>query len=60
MVKVTMETSGGVVTLDFQCSREEDHEILDAIRVGMMGDHEKRGIYVDSNHLKIQIKKETT
>jgi hypothetical protein len=60
MVKVEMEKNEatGVVALAFEASREEDHEILDAVRVAIMGDHEKRGGYLNSNRFVVHIKEQ--
>jgi hypothetical protein len=59
-VKVEMEVNEEkkMVALSFQCNSETDHEILDAIRVAMFGDFEKRGGYVSSNQLVVQVKTE--
>jgi hypothetical protein len=53
-----METNeeAKIVALKFECNSENDHETLDAIRVAMFGDHEKRGGYADSNTLVVQVK----
>jgi hypothetical protein len=57
-VKVEMEKDEekGIVALAFECSREEDHEILDAVRVAILGDHEKKGGYLNSNRFVVHIK----
>ena len=59
-VRVQMEKNeeAKIVALKFECNSESDHEILDAIRVAMFGDHEKRGGYVDSNTLVVQVKED--
>ena len=58
MVKVEMQVDRvkGIVALAFECSTEEDHEIIDAIRTAMMGDFDKRCGYVHSNRLVVQVK----
>lgn len=58
MVKAEMQRdeAKGIVALAFECSREEDHEILDAIRVAILGDQEKTGGYLDSNRFVVHIK----
>lgn len=58
-VKVEMQVTEGQVALAFECSREEDHPTLDAIRVAFFGDHDKRGGYVNSNRFVIHVKDET-
>jgi hypothetical protein len=57
-VKVEMQRNEEkkMIALSFQCNSEDDHEILDAIRTAMLGSFEKRGAYVNSNQLVIQIK----
>ena len=57
-VKVEMEKdeAKGVVALSFECSRVEEHEILDAVRVAILGDQEKSGGYVHSNRFVVHIK----
>jgi hypothetical protein len=61
MVKVEMEerqdSSGNtIIALAFECSREDEHEIIDAVRVAMFSDkHEKRGGYANSNRLIVEI-----
>lgn len=58
MVKVEMEKdeARGIVKLAFECSRDEDHDILDAVRVALLGGHEKEGGYIHSNRFVIHIK----
>lgn len=46
----------GIISLAFECNSEEDHEALDAIRTAMLGQFEKRGAYINSNRLVIQVK----
>jgi hypothetical protein len=54
-VKVEMRKIKGRVDLAFECSKPEEHEILDAIRTAMMGEFSKRGGYINSNRLVIQV-----
>ena len=58
MIKAEMNNNGekGILTLNFECNKESDHEALDAIRVAIMGDHIKRGMYENSNKLVIEIR----
>ena len=58
MVKAEMQVdeTTGVIALAFEASREEDYDVLDAIRVAIMGDHEKRGGYLSSNRFVVHIK----
>lgn len=58
MVKVEMlrDLEKGVVKLAFECSREEEQEIIDAVRVAIMGDHQKQCGYINSNRLVVHIK----
>lgn len=57
-VKVEMQRNEekGIIALAFECSKEEEHEILDAIRVSMMGDFDKQSGYVHSNRWVVHIK----
>lgn len=59
-VKVEMQVNEEkkMIALSFECSRESDHETLDAIRTAMFGDFEKRGAYVNSNQFVVQVKTE--
>ena len=59
-VKVEMERNeeAKMVAFQFTCNNEEDLDTLDAIRVAMFGDFEKRGTYTNSNTLVIQVKTE--
>lgn len=59
-VKVEMERdeAKGIVALAFECSREEEHEVLDAVRVAVLGDHEKSGGYINSNRFVVHIKEQ--
>lgn len=60
MVKVEMKEEQvkgqRVITLAFECSKPEDQVIVDAVRIAMFGDFEKRGSYVNSNRLIVEIK----
>lgn len=57
-VKVEMEKdeARGIVALAFECSTEQDHEILDAVRVAILGPQEKTGGYINSNRFVVHIK----
>lgn len=59
-VKVEMQRDEEkkVIALAFECSKEEEHEILDAVRVAILGTHEKRGGYLTSNRFVVHIKDE--
>lgn len=59
-VKVEMQKNAelGIVALAFECSTVEEQEVVDAIRVAMMGDFEKRCGYVHSNRLVVHVKTE--
>jgi hypothetical protein len=61
-VKVEMERSanGKKIALAFECSRAEEHEIVDAIRVAMMGNHHKEGGYIHSNRWVVHIEEGST
>lgn len=54
-VKVEMKTEEGKVFLAFECSRPEEHEILDAVRTTLFGDFTKRGGYVNSNRFVVEV-----
>lgn len=45
-----------VVALAFEASRDEDHEIIDAVRTIMLGEFELRGGYVTSNRFVVHAK----
>jgi hypothetical protein len=47
-----------IIALRFESSTDEELDVLDAIRTAMFGDFEKRGTYVKSNQLVVQIKTE--
>jgi hypothetical protein len=57
MVKVEMkkDEKTGHVYLAFESSNEADLEIVDAVRVAMMGEHPKQGGYVNSQRWVVQI-----
>lgn len=58
MVKVEMQRDEekGVISLAFECNTVEEQEVVDAVRVAMMGEHEKRSGYVHSNRWVVTIK----
>lgn len=58
MVKVEMQRDEekGIISLAFESSTSEELDVIDAIRVAIMGDHAKKGGYVTSNRLVIDIK----
>lgn len=60
MVKVEMEVNeeAKIVALSFTSSTDNDLDVLDAVRTAMFGDFEKRGGYVKSNQLVVQVKTE--
>lgn len=60
MVKVEMkrDEATGVVALAFESSDTEGLDILDTVRVALMGDHEKRFGYVNSKRLVVEIKEQ--
>lgn len=55
-VKVEMERNeeAKMVAFQFTSSNEEDLDVLDALRVAIFGDFEKRYAYTSSNTLVIQ------
>lgn len=57
MVKVEMvkDEEKGIVKLAFETSDEEGLDTIDAIRVAMLGDHPKRGGYINSKRWVIEI-----
>lgn len=59
-VKVEMEVNeeAKMIALSFTSSTDTDLDILDAVRTAMFGDFDKRGSYVKSNQLVVQIKTE--
>jgi hypothetical protein len=46
----------GMIALAFECSTEEEQEIVDAIRTTIMGPHEKQGGYINSNRWVVHVK----
>ncbi len=58
MVKVSQEINetNGVTSFTFECNSSDDHEILDNLRVAILGDHPRRGMYESSNKLVIEVK----
>lgn len=46
----------GIITLAFESSNDEGLEVVDAIRVAMMGDFEKRAGYINSKRLIVEVK----
>lgn len=59
-VKCEMETNEEqkIIALSFTSSTDTELDVLDAIRTAMFGDFDKRGGYVKSNQLVVQIKTE--
>jgi len=62
VVKVEMQRNEekGIIALAFECSTEEEQEVIDAVRTAMMGDFDKRCGYVHSNRLVVHIKVDET
>lgn len=58
MIKVEYQNNeeAGIIAFAFECNSEADHEALDAIRTAFMGTFEKRGAYINSNKLVLQVK----
>jgi hypothetical protein len=48
------ENGKEIIALAFECTKAEEHEIIDAIRVAIFDDHPKRGGYVNSNRLIVE------
>lgn len=61
-VKVEMQRdeATNTVALAFECSSERDHEILDAVRVAILGNQKKEGGYLNSNRFVVHIKDEVS
>jgi hypothetical protein len=61
MVKAEMlkDEVTGLVKLAFETSDTEGLEVVDAIRVAMMGTHPKRGGYINSNRWVVEINGKT-
>lgn len=59
-VRVEMEKNdeAKIIALSFTSSTDTELDVLDAIRTAMFGDFDKRGSYVQSNQLVVQIKTE--
>lgn len=59
MVKVEMQEDGktGVLSFAFESSNgsKEDLNVIDNLRVAIMGTHPKRGGYVDSKRMVIEV-----
>jgi hypothetical protein len=60
MVKVEMvaDEAKGVIKLAFESSDDAGLDVVDAVRVAMMGEHLKRGGYVNSKRWVVEIKTE--
>lgn len=60
-VKVEMQRfeDKGIVALAFECSTDEDVDVIDAVRTAMMGDFDKQCGYVHSKRLVVHIKVDT-
>ena len=56
MVKVEMEKSGNLIRFAFETNDEAGLEIIDHLRVAILGSHPKRGGYVDGRRLVIEVK----
>lgn len=58
MVKVELERNdeAKIIALKFTSSTEEELDVLDAIRTAMFGEFARRGGYVKSNELVVQVK----
>lgn len=55
-VEMMRDEKRNLVMLAFECSTVEDQEVIDAVRVAIMGDHEKTCGYINSNRLVVHIK----
>jgi predicted nucleic acid-binding protein len=57
MVKVEMQTDEqtGKIKLAFESSDEDGLDVVDAVRVAMMGDHPKQGGYINSKRWVVEI-----
>jgi len=57
MVKVEMEKDekNNLIRLAFESSDIDGLEIIDVVRTAMLGDHPKRGGYLNSNRLIIEV-----
>lgn len=56
-VKVEMEKNKdtGVIALAFETNDTAGQEIIDAVRVAIMGEHPKRGGYLNSNRFVVHV-----
>jgi hypothetical protein len=59
-VKVEMQKNEakGILALAFECSKEDELDIIDAVRAAMFGDFDKQCGYVSSKRLVVHIKME--
>ena len=56
MIKVEVtETTAKTKLFTFQASSPDDDEALDAVRTAFMGDHVKRGEYVNSLKFVVEV-----
>lgn len=57
MVKVELlkNEKNGSVRLAFETNKEDELEIIDIIRVALLGDHVKRGGYPSSGRLIVEV-----
>ncbi|MNK09943.1 hypothetical protein D3C87_279520 [compost metagenome] len=60
MIKVEYQKNdeAKIVAFSFECNSEDDHEALDALRTAFIGNFERRGAYINSNRLVLQVKTE--
>lgn len=58
MIKVTKveDSNTRVTSFAFECNSADDHETLDKLRVAILGDNPKRGMYLNSNTFILEAK----
>lgn len=57
------ENGKKITALAFECTKPEEHDIIDAVRMAIFGDDEvfkKRGGYVNSNRLVVEVIEDKT
>jgi hypothetical protein len=60
MVKVELQhdEAKGLITLSFETNKDDEVDVIDAVRVAVMSDLQKRFTYENSKKLVIQIKED--
>ena len=55
-IEMNKDKETGITAFAFECNSVNDHEVLDCLRVALLGGHPTRGGYVTSDRLVIEVK----